>query len=158
MAGKKKIGAPTKYDPDRHPEYARALAIEGLTNEEIAKQIGINKTTLHEWVKKHPDFSNSIKEGKAESDAKVEMSLYKRALGYTYTERKVIDLSDGGTRIETVVKEVVPDVGAQCMWLKNRRPDKWRDRIQQEITGKDGGPVEQVVIYIPDNGRDNQIN
>jgi transcriptional regulator with XRE-family HTH domain len=153
MAGKKsqnkntKRGAPTKYDPEAHPSYARALAIEGLTLEEIAEKLGVTVPTLWEWRKKHSEFFNAIKEGKEQADANVEMSLYKRALGYSYTERKVIDLSDGGTRIETVVKEVVPDVGAQCMWLKNRRPDKWRDKHEIEHSGN-----IQIIIDKDDAG------
>lgn len=156
MAGKKKPvkkenargrGKPTKYDPDIHPDHVKALAIDGLTNEEIAKKLGIATSTLQEWINKYPDLSEAIKEGKEPADSKVEMSLYKRALGYTYTERKVIDLSDGGTRIETVVKEVVPDVGAQCMWLKNRRPDKWRDKQEIEHSGN-----IQIIIDKDDAG------
>ena len=145
MAGKKKPvkrGAPTKYDPDI-VDYARALATDGLTNDEMAEKLGIATSTLNDWRKKHPEFSDAIKEGKDQADSKVKMSLYKRALGYSYTERKVIDLSDGGQRIETTVKEVPPDPTSGIYWTKVRMG--WNDKVQMELSGPDGGPIEHVI-------------
>lgn len=142
MAGKKtpvKRGAPTKYNPEII-EYARALAIDGLTNDEMAEKLGIATSTLNDWRKKYPDFSDAIKEGKDQADARVKMSLFKRALGYTYTEQKVIVLSDGGTRIETTTKEVPPDTTAGIYWTKVRMG--WNDKVQVELSGPDGGPIK----------------
>lgn len=129
---------PIKYNPDKHPQYARALAIEGLTNEEIAERMGMAKSTLQTWRKKYPEFSAAIKEGKDEADAKVEMSLFKRATGYDVEEEKALNIG-GDLVIARVRTHIHPDPTSCIFWLKNRKPGKWRDR--QEITGANGGPV-----------------
>lgn len=147
MAGKKKPaqkhpgGRPTKYDPSVHPALAESLAREGLTNTEIAEALGIDRATLHNWQNAHKEFFDSVKSGKETPNDNVEKSLYRRALGYEYTETKITKNEDGViVKTETTVKQVAPDVGAQCMWLKNRRPQDWRDK--QEI--KHSGSVSWV--------------
>lgn len=68
-------------------------ARDGLTDEQIAKNIGISRSTLSEWKKKFSDISDSLKKGKDVADRQVENALFKRALGYEYTERqaKIVD-------------------------------------------------------------------
>jgi hypothetical protein len=68
-------------------------ARDGLTNDQIAKNIGINPDPLYTWIKKYPDISEALKRGKEVVDRMVENALFKRALGYEYTERtgKVVD-------------------------------------------------------------------
>ena len=83
-------------------------ARNGLTNEQIASNMGIGITTLWEWRKKSPKIANALKIGKDEADIQVENALYKAAL-------------EGNTT-------------AMIFWLKNRRSKEWRDKIQQEIT------------------------
>jgi len=144
-------GRPSKYDPDRHPIWAEGLAKLGKTDKEISTAFGISRSTLLEWKKSHPELSVALKIGKSEADTAVENSLFKRAMGYTYEELKIVN---DGERVEKTVKQVAPDTTAQIFWLKNRKPEEWRDKVHQEVTGKDGGPIESVVIYIPDNNRD----
>lgn len=103
-------------------------ARDGLTDEQIAHNIGINVATIYEWKKRFPEIDNALKKGKEVVDIQVENALLKRALGYEYEETKVIVEADGKKRVERVKKHVLPDVTAQIFWLKNRRPDKWRDR------------------------------
>lgn len=134
-------GRPSKYDPDRHSLWAEGLAKLGKTEDEIAAAFGISRSTLHEWKKAHPELSVALKIGKSEADTTVERSLFKRAIGYEYEEVKIVN---DGERTEKTIKQVAPDTTAQIFWLKNRKPDEWRDKVHQEITGKDGGPVEIV--------------
>jgi transcriptional regulator with XRE-family HTH domain len=134
-------GRPSDYDKTRHPGWAKSLARRGLTQEQIAAEMGISCTTLKEW-KKHREFLTALKEGKSEADNKVEASLFQRAVGYSYKEVKHVDSEKDGKRVERMTKFVPPDVTAQIFWLKNRRPDLWRDVKQQEITGKGGGPID----------------
>jgi hypothetical protein len=124
-----------KYQEWLEPEGLLKLegwARDGLTDEQIAKNIGIKRTSLYEWKKKYPDISDALKKGKEVVDRAVENALLKRALGYSYTEttRELV-----GTKIivtKEVIKEVQPDTTAQIFWLKNRRPDIWRDRKDLE--------------------------
>lgn len=103
-------------------------ARDGLTDEQIAKNMGVRTSTLYDWKKKYSEISESLKRGKEVVDRQVENALLKKALGYSYTEttRELV-----GTKMlltKEIVKEVQPDTTAQIFWLKNRRPDMWRDR------------------------------
>ena len=86
-------------------------ARDGLTDQQIAEKMGIGVRTLYEWKKKHPQFSQALKSGKEVVDYAVENALLKKALA--------------------------GDVGACCFWLKNRRPDKWKDRIDAAVSMED---------------------
>ena len=108
-------------------------ARDGLTDEQIAKNIGISKQTFYDWKKKYADFSDSLKNGKEVIDIQVENSLLKRALGYEYEE--ISEKYEGGILTERKItkKQVVPDTTAQIFWLKNRKPSVWRDKAQVDI-------------------------
>lgn len=109
-------------------------ARDGLIDEQIAKNIGIRAGTLYEWKNRFPEFSEALKRGKEVVDREVENALLKRALGYEYTEttrEAVQDPNSGEIKMQVtkkVTKQVVPDTTAQIFWLKNRKPDKWRDK------------------------------
>ena len=133
-----------KYQEWLEPEGLTLLeswARDGLTDEQIAHNMGIKRQTIYDWKKKYSDISDALKKGKEVIDIQVENALLKRALGYQYDEvtkesDTVLDPDTGRpvkVMVETkrVTKEVQPDTTAQIFWLKNRRPDKWRDK--QEV-------------------------
>lgn len=105
-------------------------ARDGLTDEQIAHNMGISRSTLSEWKKRYQCISDTLKANKDIVDYEVENALLKRAIGYKRKEQAVA--KDGG--IIEIEKEVPPDVTAQIFWLKNRRPDKWRDKPVEAIT------------------------
>lgn len=109
-------------------------AREGLTDEQIARNMGIRRETLIDWKKKYPNISNTLKRGKEVVDYEVENALLKKALGYKVKEQK---LNKDGKIIE-VEKEVPGDVTAQIFWLKNRKPDKWKDKREDEEKSAEG--------------------
>jgi len=116
-------------------------ARDGLTDDQIAHNIGIRRETLYDWKKKHPNISNALKRGKEVIDRQVENALLKRALGYQYDEvtRESV-WSDETKKFElvpskVVTKEVHPDTTAQIFWLKNRKPLDWRDKKETELSG-----------------------
>jgi hypothetical protein len=141
----KKVGTPSKYNPDQHPFMAWALAIRGRTNKEIAAGLSISTGTLHAWSRSHPEFLSSLKAGKDVADAKVENSLFIRAFGYEYEEVKTKE-EDGFTRTEKTVKHVPGDTTAMIFWLKNRRPGDWKDKREHVVGGEDGKPVAIKVL------------
>lgn len=120
---------------------------DGLTQKQIADNLGINVDTLIEYKKKYPDFSNALKKGKEVVDIEVENALLKRALGYTITlyEEKV----DKDGCVHNLKKDVhVPgDTTAQIFWLKNRKPKNWKDKQNSENTSDD---VNNRIIKISD--------
>jgi len=133
------MARPKEYIQDLHDSWAWSLAMEGLTDKEIAQKMGIAKSTLNKWKIDFPSFSDSLKAGKEPVDSTVQKSLYQRAIGYSFKEKKVIvELDTNGNqkpaRIETTEKIVPPDTTAQIFWLKNRRPDLWREKHDVELT------------------------
>lgn len=120
-----------------------AYARDGLTDEQIAAKIGISRSTLSEWKKKYPDISDTIKKDKEIPDIHVENALYKAALGYNASIKKAVKVKkieyDKGKKISeheeiVIVEETIhvpANVKAQMFWLKNRKPDVWKER--QEI-------------------------
>ena len=116
---------------------------DGLTNEQIANNIGINVKTLYDWKNKKSDISNALKKGKEVVDIEVENALLKRALGYKYDEVTY----ENGVETKRVTKEVQPDTTAQIFWLKNRKPKNWKDKQNSENTSDD---VNNRIIKISD--------
>lgn len=123
-------------------------ATDGLTDEEIAKNMGVTAVTLYSWKKKFPQFEFALKQGKEVVDRKVEKTLLQRALGYDYEERETwVEGSEDGekkTRTKITRRHALPDVTAQIFWLKNRRPVEWRDRKDIAVSGKVNNPFEGI--------------
>lgn len=118
-------------------------ARDGLRNEDIASRMGISPSTFYEYVKKFSEISDALKRGKAPVDFEVENAMLKSALGHKETVRKPVRLrttrrKDGmeitEEHVEYFDEEVYipPQVSAQIFWLKNRKPDIWRDK--KELT------------------------
>jgi hypothetical protein len=122
-------GRPTDY-LEEYNEQAKKLCLLGATDKELADFFDVAESTINLWKKTHPEFSESIKEGKLQADANVSERLYSRAMGYSHPEDKIFN-NAGSEMVVKTVKHYPPDTAAAIFWLKNRRPDKWRDK--QEI-------------------------
>ncbi len=144
-----------KYQEWLEPEnliLIEGWARDGFTDEQIAKNMGIVPSTLYEWKKQHSEISEALKKGKEVVDRQVENALLKRALGYKYKEttRELIKDKESGEyelQITKIVeKEVVPDVTAQIFWLKNRKPEEWRDKrdIESKVEFEPDGFMEAL--------------
>lgn len=107
-----------------------AWARDGLTDEQIYHNMGIGKTTYYRWRVRDAAIRDALKKGKEVADIEVENALIKRALGYDCSETRKRFLPDGGVIEDMVTKHIPGDVTAMIYWLKNRRPDRWRDRQQ----------------------------
>mgnify|MGYP000868344682 CR=1 FL=1 len=125
-----------KYEYWRTEEGLTLLAgwaRRGLIDEDIAHNIGIVPQTLCEWKKKYAEIGEALKSGKEVADIIVENALYRKATGYKTTEVSYKADKDGNMiPVSAVEKDVPPDTTAQIYWLKNRRPDLWRDRRKEE--------------------------
>lgn len=115
-------------------------ARDGLTDKQIAHNVGVTEQTLNVWKKKYPSLSESLKRGKEVIDIQVENALLKRALGFEYEEvKQIIEQDSSGKdkkKIEKTKKLIIPDVTAQIFWLKNRKPEDWRDKRETQISGE----------------------
>ncbi len=105
-----------------------AWARDGLNDEQIAHNMGIAVSTLYIWKDKFLEISESLKRGKEVVDIEVENALYKKAVGYEVTEIKKEQNEFGEKKIVETTKHIQPDTAAAIFWLKNRRPDKWKDK------------------------------
>lgn len=119
-------------------------ARDGLTDEQLADKIGIAVSTLYDWKNKFSDISEALKKGKEIVDMEVENALLKRALGYSYTEVMTEESTEGTKRRETV-KFIPPDTTAQIFWLKNRRPDKYRDKPESQGDSEDLKKAREIL-------------
>lgn len=110
----------------------RGWARSGLTDEQIAKNMGISCSTLYQWKKGYPEISEALKESKEVADFEVENSLYLLAKGFVDSEGKWHP----------------PNITAIIFWLKNRKPQEWREKreIHEDEEPKEGlSPMEQLV-------------
>ena len=123
-------------------------ARSGLTDEQIAKNIGINRTTLYDWKKKEVNIADALKRGKEVIDFEVENALLKKALGYTITIKEEKLDKDGC--VHTLEKDVhiPPDTTAQIFWLKNRKPNNWKDRVETDEDKEAVANASQVIAKI----------
>ena len=122
----------------------------GLTLEEVAAEFKVTAKTLHVWRKKHPAFNDALNERRDAADANVAKSLYQRACGIL---TKVKALDRNGNLVEVDLYEK-PDVTACIFWLKNRRPDDWRDVRRVEHLTIDQVEAElQRILAEAANGR-----
>lgn len=129
---KKKIGRPTLFN-NLVAQKVIELYCDGKTDAQVSKLINVSEGTLENWKRKNQEFLWDTIEAKAMADEMVEAGLFQRAIGMNYYEEQVVDK----TPVQ-VQKYAVPDVKAQQFWLKNRKPKRWKDRVEllHESTGK----------------------
>lgn len=132
----------TEYDARVHVPWVASLAKRGCTQTEIAEAMGIARRTVTNWANAHPEFGEAMRASKSEADELVVDSLYNRATGRCRRMVKKVRevLTPQGTVMqleETTIEQLPPDTTAMIYWLKNRQPERWRDRPAM-VEEKDG--------------------
>lgn len=127
-------GRPTSFKAE-YVELAYKFCLLGATDEQLADFFNVAKSTINLWKQKQPKFLDALKRGKVVADANVASSLYRRGIGYSCSETKVA-LHEGKFLTVEVEKHYPPDTTACIFWLKNRQPDKWRDKIEVNASVK----------------------
>jgi len=143
-------GRPTKYSAD-YEEQVYKLCLLGATNRQIASFFNVSESTVDNWKIEHPEFLGSIKQGKDIADMNVAHSMYKAATGYSHKEDKIFQY-EGEPVIVPTTRYYPPDIKAAVMWLKNRKSDFWKDKVDADVTSG-GERLTGPIVYIPDNGR-----
>ena len=137
-------GRPTKYKPE-YAEQAYKLAREGFTDKKIAGFFKVRERTINNWKKDHAEFFQALKKGKDEFDSDViEKSLAKRASGYSHPDVHISNYQ-GKITVTPIIKHYPPDPTSMIFWLKNRLPDRWRDKQKVEI----GVRLEDILAALP---------
>lgn len=132
-------GRPSSFRPEFCEQVVKLCRL-GATDRQIAEFFGVVESTVNLWKLEHPEFSESIKEGKVQADMQVADALFKTATGYVIETEKVLGKGDNA-RVEKLKVSVPGDTTAQIFWLKNRQRDHWRDKTEAEVTGADGAPL-----------------
>ena len=128
------MARPTKYKPE-YAEQAAKLCLLGATDAQLADFFEVSVSTINLWKVQHPEFSESISVPKEMANARVEQSLYRRAMGYEHDEVDIRVV--GGEVVQTQIRKYYPpDATAMIFWLKNRKPDDWRDKTEQQLSGQ----------------------
>ena len=131
------------YRPDYHPELIRGLALLGLQNNEIFKLIQISEDTFYRWTRQHPELKKALEEGRELADARIATALYQRALGYQHQAVKIFQFE--GQIIEApYIERYPPDTQAASLFLRNRHPKNWKNRVDVEV---DGNVIVQPINY-----------
>lgn len=131
-----KQGRPPTYKA-AFAEQAKKLCRLGATDLELADFFEVDVRTIYRWKHAHEAFCQAVTCGKDAADDRVERALYNRAVGYSHPAVKIFMPAGAEKPVYAPYEEhVPPDPGAAFNWLKNRRPDEWRDK--QEVEHKGG--------------------
>ena len=137
------VGRPSSFKCE-YAEQARKLCLLGATDAELANFFGVVESTINLWKLEYSEFSESLRAGKEIADADVAEKLLNRAMGYSHAEDD-IRVVNGQIVITPTIKHYPPDTPAAIHWLNNRQKSKWRSKVDSEVSGPDGGPIEQSV-------------
>jgi hypothetical protein len=132
-------GRSTLYKP-KYAEIAERMCSKGATRADLADRFGVTINTVVAWQLEHQVFSASCKQGREAADDRVEASYYERAVGYTYESDRLF-LHDGKVIREPLKVHIPPDPRAGEFWLRNRRPDRWKDAKQLETRVAEDDPL-----------------
>jgi hypothetical protein len=132
MAG----GRPTTYRPE-NADIARQACMLGATNEALAERFEVCRRTIDNWIATIPDFSNAVRQGREVADETVVSALFARATGMEQKMTKVF-CHRGQPVTANYTVQLPPDVRACIFWLRNRRPEQWREN-RPLVEGEDDG-------------------
>jgi len=123
-----------KQPPANAAEVAGKLCALGHTDFEVAGFFGTTTATMRRWKAERPEIAEAFKTGKEIANERVERSLYSRATGYSFDAVKIFNDKGAITKVP-YVEHAAPDTVACIFWLKNRRPEAWRDRREIVASG-----------------------
>lgn len=145
--------APEK-DKTRILETIRSTLALGASTQEVSRVLGIGHTTFNRWSERHPEVEQAIIDGQTEADAKVSKALFSRAVGYTYSEQRPMQI-EGELVVADYEKHMAPDVNAGIFWLTNRRSDVWQDvrRVSATVSHEVGDGLAELLRQIDGSSR-----
>ena len=144
-----KTGRPSKYGTINLGQ-VKTLVLRGWTDLQMSDFFGVDETTWHRWKDRNPEFCQSLKDWKIEADSIVERCLFERATGYSHPEDKIFKPAGEDPTIVPTIKHYPPDTVAGIFWLKNRQPDKWREK--QDVSLEHSGEINQCIKVVFEDG------
>lgn len=143
------MARPEKWK-DEFVHLAECACRLGATDLDVAEMLKISPRTLYNWRNTKPEFAAALVTGKAPADERVERSLYQRAIGYEQEEVKIF-MPAGATEpvYAKFTAKYAPDVTACIFWLKNRRPEQWRDKPEGAGGDDLAGAIANLIERLP---------
>ena len=129
---------------EEYAQLAENYSLLGATDKEMADLFGVTERTLNQWKKDYPEFLQSLKKGKSIADANVASRLYNRAIGYNCKATKFATSNGKITDSKEFIEHYPPDTTAAIFWLKNRQPEKWRDKKEVDANVNLGDELESL--------------
>jgi transcriptional regulator with XRE-family HTH domain len=145
---KKETGRPSKFDNYIQKKKLISLMYQrGFTDAEVAQVLDVTRRTVENWKKEYPEFFHALKRDKGVADGRVEEALYERAIGYQHPDTD-IKIAYGVVIKTDIIKHYAPDPTSMIFWLKNRMPDKWREKSETKF-GIDSETAELILAALP---------
>ena len=144
MADKHAGGRPSKYKKE-YAEQAAKLCLLGAIDKQMADFFEVEESTINNWKHDYPEFLESIKESKEIADANVAKSLYERATGYSHPDVHIGNYR-GMPIITDIIKHYPPDATSMIFWLKNRQPEKFRDKQEFDLNHGTQPDTEFIIV------------
>ena len=141
------MARPSRYKAEFAGQAAKLCRL-GATDKELAEFFGVTEKTINNWKGAHPEFLQSLKAGKQMADAEVAEKLFQRAIGYSHPDTHISNYQ-GLITVTPITKHYPPDPTSMIFWLKNRRPDLWRDKPEPDEGDGEVRPVK-VEISVKD--------
>lgn len=138
-------GRPPKFKPE-FAEQAKKLCELGATDADLADFFKVAVRTVERWKGEHEEFCRALKVSKELADQRVERSLYQRAIGYETDAVKIFQY-EGKEVIVPYREQVQPDTTAAIFWLKNRKPEDWKDKKDVESNNRHHHVVNPVSAF-----------
>lgn len=140
------VGRPTSFKPE-YVDLVYKFALLGATDKRMAELFQVSEQTFNAWKHAQPEFLESLTRGRDIADAEIAHSLYHRAKGYEHPEDDIKAVALGNNQgseivITPTVKRYPPDTGAAALWLANRQKATWRQKVDHEHSGPNGGPIQ----------------
>lgn len=163
------MARPTKYNKEIAEKICSLIETDTYTVAEVCRLVKIAPSTYFDWINRYSEFSDNIKKAEAARMAffvaEAKKSLLKKIQGYTVQEKHITTVGSGkfdinGKEIpkikeqKTVDKHFQPDTAAIIFTLCNGEPDTWKNRQNNEVTGKDG---KDLFVQLTDEELDKKI-
>ena len=145
LSKKYHMGRKSAYK-EEYNQLAENYALLGATDKEMADLFSVTERTLNQWKKDYPEFLQSLKKGKNIADANVASRLYNRAIGYDCKATKFATSEGKITDSKEYIEHYPPDTTAAIFWLKNRQPEKWRDKKEVDANVNLGDELEGLSV------------
>ena len=129
----RRVGAPSLKD-HLNLRQLRQLVLSGMNDHKIAEFYGISRSAFIKWKARDLELLHKVDVWKEQADERVEKSLFHRAIGYDHPEDRVF-CEKGKVTVVPMMKHLPPDVGAGQFWLTNRRANKWKTKVEHELSG-----------------------